>query len=354
MNPMKHFAAALLMASLPMTAFAASDVQLADNNTNPPRFFPLDGLHNGQLPMVKTVPTTAHTDQPLRSDKAALNDGFFRIDRSSIMVMPKGPTKPLVLKTDAAHADAGDAPHVIEGAGTAPALAATSAPAAGASTSTSSSNPVLSLFGAQGNEKVASFRDSLRKAVGGGQASAPVAHQNWPLPVDSKQRLSSGYGYRIDPVSHEGEQFHKGIDIAAPVGTPVLASNDGQVSKVGTEGPYGQSITILHADGSETSYGHLSAQKVSVGQHVKAGQQIGAVGATGRVTGPHLDYRITQGGLSLDPMSVLTPPVNVADASTDNATTAPQNGVQVDNGPVTNPATRPRVPAKSERLIVVR
>jgi murein DD-endopeptidase MepM/ murein hydrolase activator NlpD len=95
---------------------------------------------------------------------------------------------------------------------------------------------------------------------------------------------------------------HTGLDFAAPTGTPVRAATAGTVTSVGWAGAYGNKIEITHPDGSETWYAHLSRTDVRVGSQVGTGALIGAVGATGNVTGSHLHFEVRPGGNSpIDP-----------------------------------------------------
>ncbi len=104
----------------------------------------------------------------------------------------------------------------------------------------------------------------------------------WP----AKGRLSSGYGWRWG-------RMHKGIDIAAPIGTPVFAAATGVVVKAGwNSGGYGNLVDIQHADGSVTRYGHNKRILVQAGQVVQQGQQISEMGSTGFSTGPHLHFEV--------------------------------------------------------------
>lgn len=100
--------------------------------------------------------------------------------------------------------------------------------------------------------------------------------------------------------------YHTGLDFAAPSGTPVVAALHGTVVDAGWNGAYGNQITIRHADGTQTTYAHLSSINVSVGQSVGTGQRIGAVGSTGNSTGPHLHFEvITPGGQFINPATWL-------------------------------------------------
>ena len=82
--------------------------------------------------------------------------------------------------------------------------------------------------------------------------------------------------------------------------------------KVTSDPRYGKYITLAHADGTLSRYGHLNSQNVREGQRVRGGQVIGSVGSTGRSTGPHLDYRVSRNNTKFDPLSILTLPSQVA------------------------------------------
>lgn len=112
--------------------------------------------------------------------------------------------------------------------------------------------------------------------------------------------FSSGFGYRISPFTNRRE-FHKGIDIATRIGTPVIAPADGLVVHVGKEGNFGRMITINHGYNVKTRYGHLNKYRIKKGQHVKRGQIIGEVGNSGRCTGPHLHYEVLLNGVPVNP-----------------------------------------------------
>lgn len=117
---------------------------------------------------------------------------------------------------------------------------------------------------------------------------------------------TSNFGSRVDPVTHKQNAFHSGIDIAAPLGTPVSAAADGTVARAEfNKNGYGNLIVIEHQKDFSTYYGHLSVIKVMVGQKVKKGDNLGAVGSTGKSTGPHLHFEVRRGDKALDPDSFL-------------------------------------------------
>ncbi len=114
--------------------------------------------------------------------------------------------------------------------------------------------------------------------------------------------FTSGYGTRTDPF-RGGAARHQGIDLAAPVGTPIYATADGTVSEAGyNRGGYGNLIKLDHGRGIETRYGHLSRVMVSPGQRVSRGQLIGRMGSTGRSTGSHLHYEVRIDGRAVNPI----------------------------------------------------
>ncbi len=109
--------------------------------------------------------------------------------------------------------------------------------------------------------------------------------------------LTSGYGWR-------GGEFHTGLDLAAPWGSPVQAADSGTVVVAGWEGDYGNRIIIDHGGGKlQTLYGHLSSFAVRVGDRVGKGQVIGRVGSTGRSTGPHVHFEVRVEGRHVNPMN---------------------------------------------------
>ena len=123
-------------------------------------------------------------------------------------------------------------------------------------------------------------------------------------PVSNKdlKRTASGYGMRIDPI-YKTAKFHAGMDFSANTGTPVYATGNGTISRVGWESGYGKMIRVKHGFGYETWYAHLSDYKVRVGQKVVRGEVIGEVGNTGKSTGPHLHYEVHVKGKVVNPMN---------------------------------------------------
>lgn len=122
------------------------------------------------------------------------------------------------------------------------------------------------------------------------------------LPDRRKVRLSSGYGGRSDPV-YGGREYHQGQDFAVNRGYPVYATGDGVVEKAESKfSGYGNEIVINHGYGYRTRYAHLSTMEVSEGMKVQRGQRIGAVGSTGKSTGPHLHYEVEYMKRKVNPM----------------------------------------------------
>ncbi len=124
----------------------------------------------------------------------------------------------------------------------------------------------------------------------------------WPV----SGPVTSPFGWRSNPFGG-GPEFHQGLDIAAPMGTTIQASAGGTVILAQWYGGYGNYILIDDGGGYSTGYGHLSAIYVSVGQQIKQGQAIGAVGCTGECTGPHVHFEIRIAGKPVDPAPRLRP-----------------------------------------------
>lgn len=123
-----------------------------------------------------------------------------------------------------------------------------------------------------------------------------------PIGSSQSEGISSGFGWRINPV-YKIKEFHAGMDFAAPEGTPIHATGDGVVEKADDlEQGYGNCVEINHGFGYETLYAHMSRIAVTVGQRVKRGQVIGYVGCTGLCTGAHVHYGVIKNGKYVNPI----------------------------------------------------
>ena len=127
---------------------------------------------------------------------------------------------------------------------------------------------------------------------------------NYPLTPPLSGKITSGFGYRLHPVTGERD-FHTGIDIAAAVGTPVVASLPCIVTEVGYDGIYGNYVRMSHGTNIETRYCHCSEILVEEGSQLREGERIALSGSTGMTTGAHLHFEVLADGLLADPASVL-------------------------------------------------
>lgn len=118
-------------------------------------------------------------------------------------------------------------------------------------------------------------------------------------------RLGDGFGWRIHPILLD-RRFHRGVDYAAPLGSPIVAAGAGVVEKIDQEWGYGKYVRILHDFGYETTYAHISSvpRGLHVGERVHQGQTIAYVGSTGLSTGPHLYYEVRINGRDVDPLRI--------------------------------------------------
>ena len=133
-------------------------------------------------------------------------------------------------------------------------------------------------------------------------------------------RLSSKYGNRKHPILGY-TKMHRGLDFAAPSGTPIFAAGDGIIEKAGWNGSYGKYIRIRHTGTYKTAYAHLSGfhKRIKIGRRVLQGKIIGYVGTTGRSTGPHLHYEVIKNNIQVNPMRIKLPAgKNVSKANFNN------------------------------------
>lgn len=148
-------------------------------------------------------------------------------------------------------------------------------------------------------------------AAGANLGAPQSAGGGYVKPLDGNFRISSGFGPRRAPTAG-ASTFHKGVDLAAPTGTPVRAVKPGRISiskhqtSNGRSTGYGNWIEVKHDDGTSSRYGHLNSRDVQVGQRVEAGQVIGTVGNTGTSTGAHLHFEVRNAsGQAVDPQKVM-------------------------------------------------
>ncbi len=140
----------------------------------------------------------------------------------------------------------------------------------------------------------------LREAEAAERAGRSVGDtgSGWLKPTNGW--LSSGFGNRIHPILRT-TRLHAGVDLAAPTGTPIIASRGGTVSFVGWMSGYGQTVMVYHGGGVATLYAHLSAFSVSEGSYIAQGGRLGSVGMTGTATGPHLHFEVRISGVPQNP-----------------------------------------------------
>src|SRR5207302_10300842 len=131
---------------------------------------------------------------------------------------------------------------------------------------------------------------AIQAATGSGALTLPVAGP-----------VTSPFGARTSPTTG-AQEFHEGIDIGAARGTPIRAAASGTVTFAGQMSGYGNVVILQHAGGLQTRYAHQRAMSVAAGQTVAAGEVIGAVGATGEATGPHLHFEVRLNGVAVDPV----------------------------------------------------
>lgn len=127
----------------------------------------------------------------------------------------------------------------------------------------------------------------------------------WPVIFGESGFVSSFFGSRVDPVTGETLEFHQGIDLADKPNTKIHAAASGTIVEADDYGGYGLTLLIDHGNGYQTRYSHCSSFLVDVGDEVTQGQIIATMGATGKVTGVHCDFRIYLDGTAIDPLTVL-------------------------------------------------
>ncbi len=154
-------------------------------------------------------------------------------------------------------------------------------------------------------EKVAAVLEkdirNIKEVIAANQIKLSAIPSSWPV----RGYITSGVGDRSNPFGGGGSETHPGLDIAATHGTAIEAGGDGIVITAGPQGGYGNLVVVDHGYGITTRYGHMSRIDVKVGDHVHRGLPLGAVGSTGRSTGPHLHYEVRLYDRVVDPMNYL-------------------------------------------------
>ncbi len=160
---------------------------------------------------------------------------------------------------------------------------------------------------AEQEQKVEALLQQQREKIAAGEDTVipTTGEYAWPLTVSG--RITSNFGYRTAPTAG-ASSYHKGVDIAASVGTPILATKDGKVVTSTYSASAGNYIGIYHGGGVYSYYMHCSTLSAKVGDKVKKGQVIATVGSTGISTGPHLHFAIYKGGAYVNPMYYVSQP----------------------------------------------
>ena len=153
------------------------------------------------------------------------------------------------------------------------------------------------------SEKIDYLRNWLDEEICEEETQQSCIPHGWPV----IGRVTSGCGWRRDPINGNRQQYHEGLDIAAPHGSPVRTTGDGVVIECGRRGGYGNMVRIEHGPNAEgkdiqTIYGHLRRIHVKEGDLVKKGATIGEVGSTGRSTGQHLHFEVLENGMPINPV----------------------------------------------------
>jgi murein DD-endopeptidase MepM/ murein hydrolase activator NlpD len=152
------------------------------------------------------------------------------------------------------------------------------------------------LGGSTGAGQTTSFD---RSGVG---VSRPIHEGPAVRPVDGAVPDAGSFGSRQVRGCGACSTAHRGTDFAAPAGTPIVSVLDGVVAAAGPSGGYGTMVLVQHSSGLATRYAHMSSVDVRVGETVRAGDRLGAVGSTGVSTGPHLHFEVLVDGAAVDPL----------------------------------------------------
>jgi murein DD-endopeptidase MepM/ murein hydrolase activator NlpD len=171
------------------------------------------------------------------------------------------------------------------------------------------------------NQDFASATDEFNQT----QAAVKNLSQNWSaqlswlhalptgVPMGKDFRVTSGFGIRNDPFTGQ-LAMHEGLDFVAEIGSPIVATAAGTVTRSAWDASYGNVVEVSHIEGFTTRYAHLSKRLVEVGQKVQRGETIAQLGSTGRSTGPHLHYEVMRNDRVLNPTQMLLQTTTTASA----------------------------------------
>ncbi|MBQ7674074.1 MAG: M23 family metallopeptidase [Alphaproteobacteria bacterium] len=159
--------------------------------------------------------------------------------------------------------------------------------------------------------KVTNGKNSAYYFANGEQCHQQTKNSSFGQPLAGKLSISDRFGWRMHPITHRFHN-HSGVDLRAPHGTPVYAIYDGVVKRASRYAGYGNCIDIQHVGGYSSRYAHLSKYAVHLGTHVKKGQIIGYVGATGVATGSHLHLELAKNNYVINPLSIKMMPTQKA------------------------------------------
>lgn len=157
--------------------------------------------------------------------------------------------------------------------------------------------PIKGQMAALIERKTMHLEEALRSVELAWQKAQEQIPSVWPVAGET----SDNFGLRRDPFRRTTREFHPGKDIAAPAGTPVVATGSGRVIFAGVQGSYGRLVILDHGNNLTTRYGHLSKINVTANQTIERGTEVGRVGSTGRSTGPHLHYEVRSSQVPVDP-----------------------------------------------------
>nr|WP_298192207.1 peptidoglycan DD-metalloendopeptidase family protein [Novosphingobium sp.] len=247
-------------------------------------------------PLPKTLPTGTVSDSTEEASKTVRKISMILPEATGLAQIEKRQLAFIEALTRYADARSARAELAMQRLGLNPRLVA-------ASNRNAMGGPLIPMFTGPGNSldpRFARFGASLARMSAMEQALVRIPNT---LPA-SLDYISSGFGYRVDPFTGGGA-FHAGLDFRGPIGAPILAAATGTVSFTGMKQGYGNCVEITHGNGLLTRYAHMSRILARVGQVVEPGRIIGAIGSSGRSTGPHLHFEVRIADRPVDPRPFL-------------------------------------------------